>query len=80
MKSRLLSYGRLCFRGVLGNGQDFGLSKGTGGVLAFFCILVERKVLIVANTNTKQQSQGWVVVDFDLGRSAPTMRVAYSNL
>ena len=37
-------------------------------------------MLIVANTNTNQQSQGWVVVDFDLGRSAPTMRVAYSNL
>src|SRR5947209_18976376 len=61
-------------------GRISGYRKAQAGVLAFFCILAERKVLIVANTNAKQQSQGWVVVDFDLGRSAPTMRVAYSNL
>jgi hypothetical protein len=75
-----LSYGRLYFREVSGNGQDFGLSKGIGGVLAFSRILAEREVLIVSNTNTTQQFQGWVVVDLDLGRSARTMQVAYSNL
>jgi hypothetical protein len=75
-----LSYGRLYFREVSGNGQDFGLSKGTGGVLAFSRILAEREVLIVANTNTSRRFQGWVVVDLDLGRSTPTMQVAYSNV
>jgi len=75
-----LSYGRLYFREVSVNGQDFGLSKGVGGVLAFSRILAEREVLIVSNTNTTQQFQGWVVVDLDLGRSARTMQVAYSNL
>jgi hypothetical protein len=70
-----LSYGRLYFREVSGNGQDFGLSKDIGGVLAFSRILAEREVLIVSNTNTMQQFQGWVVVDLDLGRSARTMQV-----
>jgi len=75
-----LSSGRLYFREVSGNGQDFGLSKGIGGVLAFSRILADREVLIVANTHTKLPFPGLVVVDLDLGRSSPSMQVAYSNL
>ncbi len=75
-----LSYGRLYFREVSGNGQDFGLSKGIGGLLAFSRILTEREVLIAANTSTTQPFQGLVVVDLDLSRTARTMQVAYSNL
>jgi glycosidase len=75
-----LRYGRLYFREVSGNGQDFGQSRGVGGVLAFSRILGDREVLVVANTNHDQPFAGFVVVDSDLSRQARAMRVAYSNL
>jgi hypothetical protein len=74
-----LSYGRLYFREVSGNGTDFGDSFGPGGLVAFSRILADREVLIVANTGA-QQFSGAVVVDRDLNATPRQMRVAYSNL
>ena len=75
-----LQYGRLYFRELSGNGHDFGLSTGTGAVLAFSRILAAREVLIVANSSTTAAFQGFVLADTDTNRSLPAMKVAYSNL
>jgi glycosidase len=73
-----LTYGRLYFREVSGNGTDFGHSFGPGGLVTFSRILVDREVLIAANTGT-QQFSGAVLVDRDLNATPRQMRVAYSN-
>lgn len=75
-----LQYGRIYFRELSGNGQDFGLSYGTGAVLAFSRILAAREVLIVANPSTTTPFQGFVLADTDTNRALPSMTVAYSNL
>ena len=74
-----LSYGRLYFREVSGNGVDFGHSSGAGGLVAFSRILVDREILIVANTGA-QPFAGAVLVDRDINATPRQMRVAYSNL
>lgn len=75
-----LQYGRIYFRELSGNGRDFGLSTGTGGVLAFSRILAAREVLIVANSSTTTTFQGFVLADPDTNRALPTYTVTYSNL
>ena len=75
-----LRYGRLYFRNVSGNGQDFGDSTGQGGILAFSRILNDREVLIAANTNPTQSFKGFVLLDLDLNRSIKKMKVAFSNM
>ncbi len=74
-----LSYGRFYFREVSGNGRDFGHSSGPGGIVAFSRILVDREILIVANTGPHPFA-GAVVVDRDINATPRQMRVAYSNL
>jgi glycosidase len=74
-----LSYGRLYFREVAGNGTDFGLSSGSGGIVAFSRILVDREVLVVANANSNSGFSGSVIVDRDLNATPRRMQVAFSN-
>ena len=74
-----LSYGRLYFREVSGNGTDFGQSSGNGGIVAFSRILVDREVLVVANTNSSSSFSGSVIVDRDLNATPRRMQVAFSN-
>ena len=75
-----LRYGRFYFREISGDGQGFGLSRGQGGIVAFSRILVDREVVVVANTSSSQPFSGYVVVDLDLSREDRAMSVAYSNL
>ncbi len=75
-----LRYGRIYFREVSGNGQDFGQSTGAGGLIAFSRILSDREIVVVANTNTQQAFNGWVLQDPDLNRAPHQMQVVYSNL
>lgn len=74
-----LRYGRLYFREVSTEGEDFGHSFGAGGVVAFSRILVDREVLVVANTGA-QQFAGAVILDRDLNATARQMRIAHSNV
>lgn len=74
-----LCYGRLYFREISGNGTDFGHSSGIGGVIAFSRVLVDREVLVVANTHPSQDFRGSVIVDRDLNATPRTMKVAFSN-
>lgn len=73
-----LTFGRLYFREVSGNGTDFGHPAGSGGVVAFSRILVDREVLVVANTGG-QRFAGAAIVDRDLNATPRRMAVAYSN-
>jgi glycosidase len=73
-----LRYGRFYFREVSANGVDFGHSFGAGGVAAFSRILVDREVLVVANTGV-QQFSGSVILDRDIHAIPGQMKVAYSN-
>jgi hypothetical protein len=75
-----LQYGRIYFRELSGNGQDFGLSYGAGAVLAFSRILAAREILIVANPSLTSTFQGFVLADTDTNRALPMMKIAYSNL
>lgn len=74
-----LAFGRLYFREVSGDGEHFGFSSGIGGIVAFSRILVDREVVVIANTNPSQAFDGFVTVDRDLNRKPRTMEVAFSN-
>ena len=73
-----LAYGRMYFREVSGNGIDFGPSFGPGGLVAFSRILVDREILVVANTGSTSFS-GMAIVDRDLNPDARELRIAFSN-
>lgn len=73
-----LKYGRLYFREVSGNGVDFGHSSGAGGLVAFARILVDREVVVAANTGA-QPFTGAVLVDRDINATPRQLRLAYSN-
>ena len=74
-----LRYGRLYFREVAGNGRDFGLPGGAGGLLAYSRVLAAREVVVVANTSATQRFTGSVVVDGLTHRAAAPLEIAYSN-
>ncbi|HSH78464.1 MAG TPA: alpha-amylase family glycosyl hydrolase [Herpetosiphonaceae bacterium] len=74
-----LRYGRQYFRPVSRDRQNFGLSYGAGGIIAFSRILSDREVLIVANTSTVEAWMGYVVVDLDTNRTPRRMSISYSN-
>jgi len=74
-----LRFGRLYFREVSGNGQDFGHSSGAGGIVAFSRILGDVEVSIVANTSATTPFSGQVLRDPDLNGSQQDLRVQYSN-
>jgi glycosidase len=75
-----LRYGRLYFRELSGNGQDFGHSLGRGGVVAFSRILGEQEVTVVANCSTSTSFRGFVLQDPDLNSRPRRLTIAYSNL
>jgi hypothetical protein len=75
-----LRFGRLYFRQVSGNNQDFGYSSGCGGVVAFSRVLSDAEVLVIANTSNLEPFHGVVLQDFDLNRNPRQMQIAYSNL
>jgi glycosidase len=72
-----IRYGRMYFREVSANGQDFGHSAGIGGVVAFSRVLADREVTVVANTNPTINFTGSVLRDPNIG--AGKVSVAYSN-
>ena len=75
-----LRYGRLYFREVSGNGADFGLPTGAGGIIAYSRVLTDNEIVIVANTSTTQRFTGAVLVDVDLNQPGQKFKIAYSNL
>ena len=74
-----LRYGRLYFREISGNGKDFGISEGQGGVLAFSRILNNKEVIVVANTNFNTPFSGFVLVDTDINKEGSRIKILYPN-
>lgn len=78
-ESPALAFGRQYFREVSGNGTDFGLSAGIGGLIAFSRVLNDQEVVVVANTSTKSSFRGQVLVDDRVNAKRASFSVAYSN-
>ena len=72
-------YGRQYFREVSGNGIDFELSDINGGILSYSRILNDIEILIVMNTNTTDNWNGYVCIDPDLNPVGKQMKILYSN-
>ncbi len=73
-----LPYGRLYFREVSHNNMDFGHSSGRGGLVAFSRILVDREVVVVANSGSSP-FKGSVIIVRDINANPRKMKIAYSN-
>ncbi len=74
-----LRYGRFYFRPVSGDGTNFGVSTFLNGVLAFSRILMDREIVIVANTDTVNSCAVDVIVDQTLNTPGAQLRILYSN-
>jgi glycosidase len=74
-----LRYGRQYFRMVSGDGRNFGLSSGAGGMVCFSRILGDQEVLVVANTSTNQSFRGQVQIDAVLSHGITSWRLALSS-
>ncbi|WP_417909404.1 alpha-amylase family glycosyl hydrolase [Candidatus Electronema sp. PJ] len=70
-----LRYGRLYFRQLSGDGVRFGVSPFAPGVLAFSRILNDQEVLVLANTSTQDEFNGYVLVDWHLHKNGDQLRV-----
>jgi glycosidase len=78
-QANALRYGRLYFRETSGNGSDFGLPSGPGGVVAFSRVVGNEEVSVVANTNTAASWSGSVLVDLDIAMRSTSRSVQHSN-
>ena len=74
-----LRYGRFYFRPISGDKQHFGVSPYLNGVLAFSRILMDREIVVVANTDTVNSSSVYVIVDNTLNNPGTQLRIMYSN-
>jgi len=74
-----LRYGRQYFRPLSGDGQTFGISQDSPGVVAFSRILNDEEVVVVANTNELQPVSLWVLVDATLNPASAEFQILYSN-
>jgi glycosidase len=73
-----LRYGRLYFRQLSGDGIHFGISPFAPGVLAFSRILNDQEVLVLANTSTQDEFNGYVLVDWFLNKADDQFHVLNS--
>jgi glycosidase len=74
-----LRYGRFYFRPVSGDQQHFGVSTFLNGTLAFSRILMDREIVIVANTDAANPVALFVIVDDTLNHPGDQLRILYSN-
>jgi len=75
-----LRYGRLYFRPVSQSGDVFGVSPWPGGIISFSRILNDTELIVIANTNTQNSFDNFlVIVDFDLNPTGTPMQILHSN-
>lgn len=74
-----LRYGRQYFRPVSGDGDHFGISSFSPGILAWSRILNDQEVLVVANTSTSSDWSGEVLVEFALNPPGSRYEILYTN-
>jgi glycosidase len=74
-----IRFGRMYFREISGNGNDFGLPQGNPCTLAFSRILAGQEVLVAYNTSTADRRQDFVIVDGIIQGDRPNMKLLYSS-
>ena len=74
-----LRYGRQYFRPVSGDGQHYGISTFTGGVLAFSRILNDKEIIVAANTSATSEIPVHVIIEKQLSRAGDAYKILYSN-
>jgi glycosidase len=74
-----LRFGRMYFREISGNGQDFGLPQGAGSTLAWARILANDELLIAYNTSSEETHHDYVLVDDDLRKAGDTLHFLYGG-
>jgi alpha-amylase len=77
---RELTFGRIYFREISGNGSDFGFPQGHPCTLAFSRMLSNSEVLVAYNTSATDSRQDYVIVDNLIQSKRASMEVLYSNL
>ena len=74
-----LRYGRQYFRPLSGDGEHFGISSFSAGVVAFSRILNDQELLVVANTSTQEGRSVEVIVDASLNPVGAAYEVLFTN-
>lgn len=74
-----LRFGRMYFREISGDGQDFGLPQGQPCTLAFSRILAGQEVLIAYNTSTTQKRRDFVLIDHSLHKAGDSLKFLYGK-
>jgi glycosidase len=74
-----LRYGRQYFRPVSGDGQHYGVSPFSGGILAFSRILNDLEIIVAANTSGTSRTAVDVIVERQLSHAGDAYTVLYSN-
>ena len=73
-----LRFGRMYFRQISGNGQQFGFPFGSTYTLAFSRILYPDEILVAYNVSASGRSDS-IVVDAELHADGSTMRFLYGG-
>jgi alpha-amylase len=76
--SEPLRFGRMYYRQISGNHQDFGLPFGTDYTLAFSRLLYGSEVLVAYNVSSSPRSDG-VIVDADVHPSGSILTFRYGG-
>jgi hypothetical protein len=74
-----LRYGRVYFRPVSGDSNNFGVSPFPGGIFAWSRILNDQEVVVAANTNSALTQSVDVILERLLSASGDRFRILYSN-
>ncbi len=75
-ENAVLRFGRMYFREISGNGDDFGLPYGTAYTLAFSRVLYGREVLVAYNVSGEARSDR-VLIDRQIHGAGGTLRYLY---
>lgn len=76
--SEPLRFGRIYYRQISGNGQDFGFPFGSAYTLAFSRLLYGQEVLVAYNVSSAPRSDN-VVVDATLHPKGSSLRLLYGG-
>lgn len=74
-----LRYGRFYFRPISGDKQHFAVSSFVNGVVSFSRILMDREVVVAANTDTVNSCAVHVIVDMTLNQPGDQLQILYGN-
>ncbi len=77
--SEPLRFGRMYYRQISADGQNFGLPFGTNYTLAFSRLLFSREVLVAYNVSTTDTHDFHIIVDANYQKDRPSMKFLYGG-